>query len=49
MDHIVSDNIRAFKMGVNLISDEDAKLSENIIDNITAEPVDNLFEINNNK
>ena len=49
MDPIVIDDIRAFKMGVDLASSEDSQLSEYIIDNITAEPVDNLFEIEDNK
>ena len=48
MDPIVIDDIRAFKMGVDLNSIQDSKLSENIIQNITAEPVDNIFEIEDN-
>ena len=49
MDPIVIDDIRAFKMGVDFASGEDSQLSEYIIDNITAEPVDNIFEIEVNK
>ncbi len=48
MDPIVIDDIRAFKMGVDLASTEDSKLSVNIIQNITAEPVDNIFVIEDN-
>ena len=36
-------------MGVDLASSEDSQLSEYVIDNITAEPVDNIFEIEDNK
>ncbi len=49
MDPIVIDDIRAYNMGVDLASSEDSQLSQYIIDNITAEPVDNIFEIEDNK
>jgi hypothetical protein len=43
LDPFVLDEIRAFKMGVEFISQEDTQQSDHIIDNITAEPVDDLF------
>ena len=49
MDPLVIDDIRAFKMGVDLASSESLRLSEYIIENIIAEPVDNMFEIEDNK
>jgi hypothetical protein len=44
MDPIVIDDIRAFKMGVNFISSADSEQSDDIIDNITAEPIDDMLE-----
>ena len=44
MDPVVIDDIRAFKMGVDFISSADSDQSEDIIDNITSEQVNDLFE-----
>jgi Tfp pilus assembly protein PilZ len=44
MDPVVIDDIRAFKMGVNFMSGVDSEQSDDIIDNITAEPIDDILE-----
>ena len=49
MDPIVIDDIRAFKMGVDFISSKDTEQSNDIIDNITAELIDDMFELVDNK
>jgi len=48
MDPFVIDDIRAFKMGVDFISSKDSELSDDIIDDITAGPLDDMFEITDN-
>lgn len=49
MDPIVIDDIRAFKMGIDFISSKDSEQSNDIIDNITNEPIDDMYEFVNNK
>ena len=49
MDPFVLDDIRAFKMGVHFISCDDSNQSDDIIDNITSEPVDYIFDTADDK
>lgn len=49
MDPFVLDDIRAFKMGVDFISHADAQQSGDIIDNITAESIDDMFATTDDK
>ena len=43
MDPFVLDDIRAFKMGVEFMSNVDSERSDDIIEDITAEPFDDMF------
>ena len=44
MDPLALDGIRAFKMGVAFMSSADSEQSDDIIDNMTAGPVDDMFK-----
>jgi len=44
MDPFVLDDIRAYKMGVEFLSEADMEQSDDIIDSITSPPSDDIFE-----
>lgn len=43
------DHLRTFKMGIDFISSKEAKQSNDIIDNVTSKPIDDMYEFVNNK